>query len=87
MNVKKGLLLKEVAGNYIVVAVGSAVKVLNGAITLNETGALLWKLLENGTDFDTLVNALTSEYGVEKSVAIKDVGEFLDKLQKADLLA
>ncbi len=87
MNVKKGLLLKEVAGNYIVVAVGSAVKVLNGAITLNETGALLWKLLENGTDFDTLVNTLTSEYGVEKSVAIKDVGEFLDKLQKADLLA
>ena len=87
MNVKKGLLLKEVAGNYIVVAIGSAVKVLSGAITLNETGAFLWKMLELGTDFNALVDGLLNEYGVEKSVAEKDVKEFLDKLKKADLLA
>ena len=42
MKIKEGFILREVAGNYIVVAVGSAVKQFNGVITLNETGAFLW---------------------------------------------
>lgn len=87
MNVKKGLLLKEVAGNYIVVAVGSAVKLLTGAVTLNETGAFLWEILTKGADENDLVRALCENYNVERKMAEKDVLEFINKLKKANLLA
>ena len=46
MKIKQGFILREVAGSYLVVAVGEAVKRFNGVINLNETGAFLWRLLE-----------------------------------------
>lgn len=86
MKVKEGFILREVAGNYIVVAVGSAVKQFNGVITLNETGAFLWKKLEEGCERQDLLSALLDEYEVEKSVAEADVNKFIEKLNGAGLL-
>lgn len=86
MKIKQGFILREVAGNYIVVAVGSAVKEFNGVINLNETGAFLWKKLQDGADEEGLVQALLSEYEVEEDLARKDVRAFVEKLQGAKLL-
>ena len=86
MKIKEGFVLREVAGNYIVVAVGSGVKTFNGMIQLNDTGALLWKQLEQGAEKDQLVDAMIKEYNVEKSVAECDVDEFIGSLKEANLL-
>lgn len=86
MKIKQGFILREVAGNYIVVAVGSAVKEFNGVINLNETGAFLWKKLQDGADEEGLVQALLGEYEVEEDLARKDVKAFVEKLQGAKLL-
>ena len=86
MKIKQGFILREVAGNYIVVAVGSAVKEFNGVINLNETGAYLWKKLQDGADEEGLVKALLEEYEVEEELARKDVKAFVEKLQGAKLL-
>ena len=86
MKIKDGFILREVAGNYIVVAVGDAVKGFNGVINLNETGAFLWKLLEKGCEKEDLLNALLEEYDVEKSVAESDVCAFITKLTEAGLV-
>lgn len=86
MKIKDGFILREVAGNYIVVAVGSAVKQFNGVITLNETGAFLWKKLEEGCEEKDLLSALLDEYEVESAVAEADVKAFLEKLNGANLL-
>lgn len=86
MKIKDGFILREVAGNYIVVAVGSAVKQFNGVISLNETGAFLWKKLEEGCEEKDLLSALLDEYEVESAVAEADVKAFLEKLNGASLL-
>lgn len=86
MKIKEGFILREVAGNYIVVAVGSAVKQFNGVITLNETGSFLWKKLQEGCEKEDLVNALLSEYEVSEEVALSDVTTFIEKLNGAGLL-
>ncbi len=86
MKIKQGFILREVAGNFIVVAVGSAVKEFNGVINLNETGAFLWKQLQDGCDEEGLVQALLGEYDVEEDLARKDVKTFVEKLQGAKLL-
>lgn len=86
MKIKDGFILREVAGNFIVVAVGSAVKDFNGIINLNETGAFLWRMLEKGCDEQSLKKALLDEYDVEYAVAEADVKAFIAKLTEAGLL-
>lgn len=86
MRIKDGFILREVAGNYIVVAVGEAVKGFNGVINLNETGAFLWRLMEKGSDVEGLTNALLEEYDVEKEIAQADAKAFIDKLTEAGLV-
>ena len=86
MQLKEGYVLREVAGNYIVVAVGDAVKNFNGIINLNESAAFLWKLLLEDVTEEQLVERLLEEYEVEREMAEKDVKAFLDKLTNAKLL-
>lgn len=86
MKIKNGFVLKEVAGSFIVVSVGERVKDFNGIITLNETGAFLWKKLELGATEKELIDALLSEYDVEESIAKVDVASFIAKMKEAELL-
>ena len=86
MKLKDGYVLREVAGNYIVVAVGEAIKDFNGVINLNESAAFLWQqLLEDKTE-EELVTALLGEYEVSEEIARADVSKFIEKLNGAKLL-
>lgn len=84
MKIKNGLLLKEVAGNFVVVPVGNVS--FNAMLTLNETGHLLWKKLEDGAEKEDLVNLLLSEYDITNEIAESDVNAFIEKLEKAGIL-
>jgi hypothetical protein len=86
MKIKEGFILREVVGNYIVVAVGNAVKQFNGVINLNETGAFLWKRLSEGAEEQDLIDALLNEYEVSEEIAKRDVGKFIDKLKQENLI-
>jgi hypothetical protein len=87
MKVKEGYMLREVAGNSVVVAVGKATLDFNGLITLNSTGTFLWKLLEQETSEEALVIAILDDYEIDESTARIDIASFIDKLKGADLLA
>ena len=52
---KKGFLLRKLGNEYMVVAIGEAIKNFNGMIRINETGAFYWKELEQGTTEEALV--------------------------------
>ena len=84
MKIKEGYLLRDVAGNHVVVPVGKVD--FDGMIRLNETGAFLWEKLQSETDPATLTKELCKEYNVEALVAEKDVESFLSKLRGAGLL-
>lgn len=86
MKIKDGFILREIAGSFIVVAVGEAVKTFNGVITLNETGAFLWKILEKGAEEQDLLSALLAEYDVEEEVAKEHVEKFIARLTEAKLI-
>ena len=73
MKIKSGLILREVAENYIVVAVGEAVKEFNGLINLNSTGAFLWKILEKGAEEEDLVKAILEEYEIDEEYPIYSI--------------
>lgn len=86
MKIKKGFILREVAGNYIVVSIGEMAKKFNGVINLNQTGAFMWKELEKGGDEESLIAALCAEYEVDKEIAKRDAVRFIETLSKAGIV-
>ena len=86
MKIKKGFVVREIAGQSVVIAVGSASKIFNGIIKLNESGMILWNLLVDGADKNALVEALLAEYDIDKATAEADVDKFVGVLRDAGAL-
>ena len=86
MKIKDGFLLREVAGQNVVMPMSGDLY-LNMMITLNETGAFLWKQLETDKDEAALVAALLAEYDVDAQTAQKSVVAFVQKLSDNGFLA
>ncbi len=83
MKIKEGFVLREVANTWIVLPLEAEIVNFSGMLTLNNSGVILWKLLEKGTDKDALVAALTQEYEVSEEQARQDVDSFIDRIIKA----
>ena len=83
MKIKENFALRQVAGTWVVLPLGTATLDFNGMLTLNESGLMLWHLLEKGSDTESLATALTDEYDVTYEQALADVREFVEKLNRA----
>ena len=86
MKLKDGFVLRKVADTYVVVAVGAEAKKHNVMITLNETGALLWEKLSEGTDKKGLCDAILEIYDIDEATASADVDKFLEKVTAQQLI-
>jgi hypothetical protein len=86
MKIKENFVLRKIAGTYAVLALAEATVNFNGLLTLNESGVMLWKLIEQGSTREDMALALTEEYEVSYEEALADVNEYLEKLNKAGCL-
>jgi coenzyme PQQ synthesis protein D (PqqD) len=50
-------------------------------ISLNETGAVIWRELELGLERPEILNELCKNFNVERGVAEKDLDDFLSQLE------
>lgn len=86
MKIKNDFVLKKIAGSNVVVPVRTRAVDFSGIIKLTETGAFLWKLLENDCDREELVAKMLEEYNIDEATASADIDRFITKLREADLL-
>lgn len=86
MKIKNDFILRKVADSYVVVPVGKMTLDFNGIINLNETGAFLFGLLQQGADREDLLEKLLTEYDVTPDRAAADIDSFLQKVRDADVL-
>ena len=83
LKIKDNFIFQEVAGDFLVVPIGEESLRLNGVIKLNETGALIWKSLEQkDCSKQELVRIIIEEFHVTEDVAEKDIELFLDILNQ-----
>ena len=88
MQIKKDFTIQKVGNSYIAVAVGETSKTFHGMVRLNETGAFLWKKMSEGAvTVDELVDALLSEYEVDRETAAHDVEQLVAQFRESGILA
>lgn len=86
MKIKKGFIINKFAGKYIAVSTCDFGNKANVLVTLNNTGAFVWELLENDMSYNEVLSRLMEKYDVDVDTARADLDSFLHNVRKADLL-
>ena len=86
MNVKPDFVLRDIAGEYLVVPICEEADRIHGIITFSESGAFLWEKLQDEQTEVSLVEALLGEYDVDADTAKRDVKAFLDSIAELGCL-
>jgi hypothetical protein len=55
--------------------------------SLNEVGGIVWELCDGSHSLGSMVEAVCEQYDVEPAVVLSDVGELLEGLSGAGLIA
>jgi hypothetical protein len=80
MRIKKGFVLREVAGQNMVIATGEASKDFHGMIKLNNTGKEIWLGLQEGLSEEEIAKGLQEKYQIDGDKAQQDTKEFVGKM-------
>ena len=86
MRISDQFILRQIAGEYIIIPTGQTTLKFNGMITVNEQGAFLWEVLKEEITEDALVDAVLAEYDTDRQTAQADVAEFLEVLRQKRIL-
>lgn len=86
MKINGTFVMREVAGEILLVPVEETALKLNGMITLNSVSAVIWKALEEQTDYDRILGRILERFNVSYETAKRDLDEFLAQMQEAGLL-
>ncbi len=86
MRIKNGFVLREVAGQAMVIATGEASKDFHGMIKLNDTGKEIWLGLQEGLSEEEIALKMQEKYEVDAAKAGEDVKAFVDKMKEAGFL-
>lgn len=86
MKIKEGFLLREVAGNFVVIAVGEEAVDFNSIVTINEIGAFIWDRINEGKGEEEIADSIIGEYSVDRDTALRDTRDFIGQLADAGII-
>ena len=73
MKTHPDFILRQIAGENILVPCGEAAKRLNGLINLNSTAAFIWQNLNDAKDLDELTARVMENFEIDEETARRDV--------------
>jgi hypothetical protein len=83
----EGVVLRHVAGEYMLVPAVTREVDLDSLFLLNSTGAWVWERLDGTVSVDDLVQAVREKFPTEPETAAADVSRFLASLLERHLAA
>ncbi|MBM6744362.1 PqqD family protein [Drancourtella massiliensis] len=88
MKLKDGLILREVAGQYVVVPTGKRVQEVTSIVYISSSGAYLWDYMKDHEfEKEDLVAKIMEHYsGVTEEQAAADIEKFLKTLADNNIL-
>lgn len=86
MTLDPRFLLRQIAGEYLLIPTGKAALTTKGLIALSESGALIYQKLQEGCDPDRLTAVITAEYQIDPQTAREDIEAFLAQMRGLGIL-
>ena len=78
--------LRKIAGESVLVSVGSGVADFCGIINLNASASVLWECLQQGATKQDLIQRLVNEFGISVDVAAEDADKTLNLLTERGMI-
>lgn len=86
MRIKGEFILREMAGDTVLVPVGQTALRFNGIVILQPVAAVIWQGLGEGLDREQLLERILERFEVEREEADRDLEHFLQQLRAADFV-
>ncbi|MBP3440842.1 MAG: PqqD family protein [Tidjanibacter sp.] len=87
MKLKTNYKVRKIAGESVIVRMGTQSVNMTSIISLNPTSEWLWEqLADEEFDAEKVADLLTAEYEVSHDVALLDAAKWIDMLRKAELV-
>lgn len=84
---KDRYVLREIAGESILVSVGDGVADFCGIVKLNSSAKVIWNTLRNGVGKEELVQALVDAFSISEEKAKEDVEKSLELLIQREMIS
>lgn len=87
MKISENFVKREIMGDHIIIPTGTEAIRFQGLISVNETGAFLWELLQKEElTKEELLCAVCKRYEVDREEARRDIEEFLEAMRERGIL-
>lgn len=86
MKIKDGYILKDVAGEKIVIATGKQKLNFNGVMTFNSVGADVFNMLDGINSIDDIAKKIAEDYNVPFERVKTDVENLIKKMKEHNLI-
>ena len=87
MKIKKGYKLKQMSGQYTVVANRRIIKSFNNLIVLNESAVFLWNLLsERNVTKQEMLEALLENFDISTVLALGNIDVFVRTMKENGII-
>lgn len=86
MYLKTGFMLREIANQWIVVPLGQRTVEFNAIMNLSETGALIWKGLEQKLEQENIIEIIMEQFDVDRETLTNDFVLFMNDLESKGLV-
>lgn len=86
MKLKPGFIFHDIEDEHLVVATGEASRHFNGLIRNNATADFIYRLLEQDTTEEAIVDALYQHYQAPREQISQDIHALLEQMRAAGIL-
>lgn len=80
MKIVKEFILRDIAGEHVLVPTGATTQEFNGLITLSETARFIWEHIEEADSLEDMIARLLDVYEIDEETARNDAIEFISQL-------
>ncbi|MBE5892152.1 MAG: PqqD family protein [Lachnospiraceae bacterium] len=86
MKIVKEFILRDIAGECVLVPTGETTQEFNGLITLSDTARFIWENLEKVDSTKEMVDLILEEYEIDEQTALQDTVQFVSQLVQAGFI-
>lgn len=79
---KQKFVVRKMDKEMIMVPLTNQVADMSCVFSMNETGCLIWEMIDGKNTEEDIITYLVNEFGIDEETAEKDLSEFLKKLNK-----